>query len=1043
MAQAISPLRSLFKFHKHVLLITLVAILLLLASAVTVFELQLSQSVTDELKSTLSATGEQISAQAQENIENYRQDLRFLHATPPISGLPRALEHDGVDPLDNTTSAQWRQRLEKIFSAFLTSNPEYDQIRVISADKTAMELVRVDRVASSIEVVSPEHLQSKRTSEYAQKSSALSEGEIYMSRISLNREFGKLDYPYRPMLRLSLPIFDDSGNRFGFLIVNINTLPLFNSLSNTLDSPNFLILTDSDGYFLITPDAQFQYSRDLSPEFNWNSVFNVKQNMSHRFSQISYRSKEDDVFYVLDQKVTLNGDDVDGFLRAKLIAPERFVHAIETTRRTTVYAFLLSATIVMLIVLAFFNRSAKKSKQLADARAESAAIVSASKDAIISVDMTGRVKSWNNAAQGLFNLSAVDVIGKTLMELQVFSDVKLADIFKQLTHTHSQLNAETQIESKENSATFLALSFSPIANNEDRIKGIAIIARDVTQERIADEKIKQANAELEEKVALRTVELQKASGIKSAFISNISHEMRTPLNGIIGTLNLVKREQLSENQQRYIEMTEVSVNTLSTLVNDVLDLSKIEAGKLDLDIKPFNPVNLIESLCGSMAVKAQEKGLEFIVDVSGLNCQSMVSDPHRFSQILTNLVNNAIKFTETGYIKVSAHTELVESELHLHCAIADSGEGIAKENQDKLFSAFSQADSSVASKHGGTGLGLSICRQLVTLLKGEVDFTSQKNQGSVFYFSISADANLCQLSPPSTCLAHTSTAVFIEHKALYESTCQMIEALGGTITPAKSFDNMFAAAEMPSTLSELLVDYIVIDQQHPDLMALDDKWQECIVMNDRSAKVVLFKRDGEPTAWLKNIKPIVLTKPVLRTEFLQKVTRLNTDVSSIDAANVNRPSEINGQIEKPHPDFEKIKGARVLVVDDNEINVEVAKGVLSRLPVTLLQATNGKEALQQLILAERRNEVIHCVLMDCQMPIMNGYEASQRIRKGEVGELYKNIPIIAMTANAMLGERNKCLSAGMNDYLTKPVNEDIMQEKVTKWTLSVYQAPQP
>ena len=254
-------------------------------------------------------------------------------------------------------------------------------------------------------------------------------------------------------------------------------------------------------------------------------------------------------------------------------------------------------------------------------------------------------------------------------------------------------------------------------------------------------------------------------------------------------------------------MTEVSVNTLSTLVNDVLDISKIEAGKLDLDIKPFNPVNLIESLCGSMAVKAQEKGLEFIVDVSGLNCLSMVSDPHRFSQILTNLVNNAIKFTETGYIKVSAYTELVADKVHLHCAITDSGEGIAKENQDKLFSAFSQADSSVASKHGGTGLGLSICRQLVTLLKGEVSFTSQKNKGSVFYFSIGADVDLCQLSPPSTCLANTSTAVFIEHKELYQSTCKMIEALGGTITPAKSFDNMFAA-EMPSTWSEQLVDYM-------------------------------------------------------------------------------------------------------------------------------------------------------------------------------------------------------------------------------------------
>ncbi|MGY0595632.1 MAG: cache domain-containing protein, partial [Paraglaciecola chathamensis] len=254
MAQASSSIRTGFKFHKHALLITLVSILLLFAAAVAVFESQLSQSVTSELKSTLSTAGDQINLQVQENIDNYRHDLRFLHATPPVSDLPRALENNGIDPFDSATAQQWKTRLESTFAAFLHSNSEYDQLRIISADERAMELVRVDRVDGKIEVVPPEHLQSKRNSEYAQRSAKLAPGEIYMSRISLNREFGKLDFPYRPMLRLSLPIFDDNGGRFGFLIVNINARKLLDSIKNVPEEPNYLILTDSDGYFLVTPN---------------------------------------------------------------------------------------------------------------------------------------------------------------------------------------------------------------------------------------------------------------------------------------------------------------------------------------------------------------------------------------------------------------------------------------------------------------------------------------------------------------------------------------------------------------------------------------------------------------------------------------------------------------------------------------------------------------------------------------------------------------------------------------------------------------------
>ncbi|WP_166422956.1 ATP-binding protein [Paraglaciecola sp. 20A4] len=1042
--KTLSSVRTGFKLQQHILLITLVSILVIFGIVVTVFESQLSQSVTTELKNSLSATGEQINLQVQERLDDYRHDLRFLHATPPISGISRAANNVGVDPLDNTNEAQWRQRLETIFSAFLQSNSEYDQLRVISADERAMELVRVDRVNGKIEVVSSNQLQSKRKSEYARASSTLAAGEIYMSRISLNREFGKLDFPYRPMLRLSLPIFDDTGSRFGFLIVNINAQPLLDSINNISEKPNFLIMTDSEGYFLITPDNDHKFSRDLSPEHTWNTVFTTTDRLSRHLTKMNYLTQDNTTYYSLSRKIVVSGDLENGFLWAHLAVPEHYIRSIEDSRRTSVYAFLFSVTAIMLVVLGIFHRSATKSQQLADTRAQSAAIVSASQDAIISVTVTGEVTSWNNAAQSLLGMTEQEVIGSTLMSLDLFDDIQLGDIFDQLTQRNSQQNVETQIENTQGETLYLALSFSAITNEDGAVKGVAIIARNVSAERIADDKIKQANMALEDKVERRTIELQKASLVKSAFISNISHEMRTPLNGIIGTLNLVKREPLSENQLRYIEMTEVSVSTLSTLVNDILDLSKIEAGKLDLDFKAFNPVNLIESICGSMAVKAQEKGLEFIVDVSGIHCESMVSDPHRFSQIMTNLVNNAIKFTESGFIQVSAHSELTNNNsLVLHCAIADSGVGIAQENQDKLFTAFSQEDSSVAAKYGGTGLGLSICRQLVTLLKGEVHFESEKNQGSVFYFSIGADANQCKMANLPELLLGTNTAVLIEQDELCSSMCRLIEALSGKIMPEQDFKNSITCDKTSITLGTL-PDYIVVDEQHPFLLILDNELKTNTALAQSLPQVVLLRRDAEPTVWLENITPIVLTKPISRTEFLQKIARLspnNAAASKADLAN-NEMHDIFLMPEHLHPELDKIEGARILVVDDNEINVEVAKGILSELPITILHAMNGKQAIGQLILAKRRNEIIHCVLMDCQMPIMNGYECSQRIRKGEAGAEYKDIPIIAMTANAMLGERNKCISAGMNDYLTKPVNEHVVKEKVTKWTLSVYRASQ-
>jgi PAS domain S-box-containing protein len=1035
------PLRFKVKAHRHILTLTLLVVFAVLTVSTLVFESNLSESVMMEVKTTLKDTGEQIESQVQERLTEYRNDLRFLHATPPVSGLPRSVNNGGIDPMDQTSFYQWQKRLETIFVAFLQNNIEYQQLRIIDTTEQGMELVRVDRVGGEIKVIEEINLQSKSDRDYFTSSAKLSDREIYMSNISLNREFGKIDFPYKPMLRLSLPIFDELGRRYGFLIVNINAEQLLSSLENMVMSPNQLMLTDSDGYFLITPNDKHKFSRDLDPTKTWNKSFQTLNERSDDFSEIQAVEDIQSAYLALVQKIVVSGDIDQGYLLAKLLTPQSDVDNLEMERRTSVYTFLTAVTAILLFVLSVFNRSMKKTQQLSEAKAQSAAIVGGSQDAIIGINNDAVVTSWNGAAEFLFNYKEEFSKGKTVAELALFQELPLSEIIEKLAQSNTQQNAEITII-KNQKPVYLSLSFSAITDFASDVNGVAIIARDVTKEYIADVKIKQANAELEEKVASRTKELQKTSHLKSAFISNISHEMRTPLNGIIGTLKLVKNESLSDSQKRYLKMTDVSVDNLSALINDVLDLSKIEAGKLDVDFKAFNPIKLIQNLSCNMAIKAQENGLEFIVDVVDLHCISIVSDAHRFSQILSNLISNAIKFTEYGYVKVSASSQYCnDGQLILHCTVSDSGIGIAETNKNKLFTAFEQEYTAVASKYGGTGLGLSICRQLVGLLNGEIDFTSEKNKGSTFSFSIKVPQVDCKQLSVEPRLKDKSCLILVPHAESYENIQRMFKSCSGEIIEPQPYEKwlLLENTHYPDDTPEIIPDFIIIDQQDPRIKNLDQKWPQWGVDAEQTPKVFVLKKSGDTELPLENMVAVQLNKPILLSDLLQNAFATTGESTSKNKHLVQTESE--DDFKTSTENLSKITGARILIVDDNEINLEVAKGMLSSLPIEIDQAMNGQEALDILQKSIEQNRAFHCILMDCQMPVLNGYDTSSKIRQGILGEQYSNIPIIAMTANAMLGEREKCIQSGMNDYTTKPINLDVLVSKIIEWVLTVYKEP--
>ena len=489
------------------------------------------------------------------------------------------------------------------------------------------------------------------------------------------------------------------------------------------------------------------------------------------------------------------------FVYVHLALPADTITGLMNERRLAVYGFLLAMSMVFAAVLLFFHRSAKKSFELAEARGESAAIVAGSSDAIVagssdaivSMDIDGIVKSWNMAAERLFRLPSSTILGH---HYSAFASIRPIAWDKYLNAEVARIGYfQDEILFKQTSGieSCLAVTVSPIWGDQGQYSGVAVVLRDITKERNTQRAIEKNNLELEEKVQSRTKQLaeardeaQEASQVKSAFISSISHEMRTPLNGIIGSLNLLKRQPLSAKAEQLASMMDVSCNNLSVLINDILDMSKIEAGKLDLNVQAFNPVQLIETLSSSLAVRAHNKDLEFLVDTTELKAEALVSDPHRVSQIISNLVNNAIKFTERGHVALTASlTRNDKDTAQLNVTITDTGIGIAKEHQSKLFTAFTQADASVATRFGGTGLGLSICKQLSVLLGGDINFSSTQGQGSSFSFWISVDDVTSADSQQNLALSNQMDglrlAVFAQYPPLAENIKTLMTSEGASV----------------------------------------------------------------------------------------------------------------------------------------------------------------------------------------------------------------------------------------------------------------------
>lgn len=990
---------------------------------------QVKQTTQDFYHDELQTNSSEIDSYFQSALTQYQRDVRFLANTPPIAGLHRAEQHGGIDPLDGTEYAQWKSRLETIFVSYLQFNPYIDQLRIIKA--SGQEEIRVERADNQVQIAG--QLQNKADRPYFIESIALAPGEMYVSPVSLNQEFGKVQYPLLPVMRFSLAIFDESNKLWGILIANINAGSMLATMRSLVQPPEAVILTSASGHFITHPDSRLDYSAQLTPAETWSKRYAVKEERAG--AVLSFSAVDESGKFIGVRRQLRFGSAPEDYMTAMVYLPEKAVSDTAMSRNLIVFAVLILLAGIAYGVMYLFSRSAQKSAELAETRALAGNIVSQSFDAIISLDESGKVLSWNGAAQRLFGVPSAHAVGSPFTAVDGLEGFDLDRQLEQLNinnQSHRVVNYELPAKEDESPRT-ITVSMNKLTPEATR-SHIALIVRDVSAQVEAEKAIRRTNELLESEVAERTRQLEQArdeaqqhSAVKSGFISNISHEMRTPLNGIIGGLKLLRKEPQTSKGKHYVELIDTSANALGVLINDILDLSKIEAGKLDLVPQTFAPRDLVETLCKSMAVKAYEKGLEFFIDVSGISHSQVTLDKNRFTQILNNLINNACKFTHKGYIWVRAWDETCESgDLQLYVSIIDTGIGISEQNQAKLFEAFTQAKSTIAIHYGGTGLGLSISRQLAILLGGNIHFTSTEGKGSEFTVVVKADKAIEDTPETQLPLKDKRIALCASNKNVKHWAERICTTLGAQVYGADSLP----ASQSGVQYNRKAVDALIAEQD----CLLDSPYSDALESGeyDTLPPILLMTAPGEELKFQYRAGPVIqLYKPVSENEIVR-------------ALQGDRPSARERILPVPDSDevdsqtLKQIKGASVLIVDDNETNLAIAVGILEHLSLTIYTAENGLQAIDKLKSLEQQNTPCHCVLMDCQMPVLSGYDATQRIREGMAGEHHTNVAIVAMTANAMSGEREHCMACGMDDYITKPLNFSEVQQSVISFITKAY-----
>jgi two-component system sensor histidine kinase/response regulator len=659
-------------------------------------------------------------------------------------------------------------------------------------------------------------------------------------------------------------------------------------------------------------------------------------------------------------------------------------------------------------------------QSLEDQQFYTLSVLESNVDALLTTDRQGILTDVNPQMASLTGCTREELIGTPFSKYFTDSQRAQAGIDGALIDakiTEYELTARA----RDGKQTPVAFNGATYFDREHRLLGVCGAARDITERMRLDQVLVQSRHELE----LAKLAAEKASQAKSEFLSSMSHEIRTPMNAIIGMSHLALRTELTVRQSNYIRKIQGAGRHLLNIINDILDIAKIEAGKMTVEHIEFDLDTVLDTVSGLIADKTTDKGLEFVIDVGPSVPARLVGDPLRLGQVLINLSNNAVKFTEHGEVAITVRIQHeTDHDVLLYCTVQDTGIGMSKEQQVGLFQNFSQADNSVTRKFGGTGLGLSISKKMAELMGGGVGVESEPTIGSTFWFT--ARLGKCSTQPHKRVL---SADLAGKRMLVVDDNASARLVLHGLLT-GMNFSVEDAAsgqagldAVVQADSSGTPFDVVFLDWQMPGMdgteaaariKALDLRHRPRMIM------VTAFGREdviqGAQEAGIED----VLIKPVHVSVLFDSVARV------LDPAGVESPDQAQDIVGGAA--FEQvgtIAGARVLLVEDNELNQAVALELLREAGLVVDLAENGQVALERLAAAK-----YDLVLMDMQMPVMDGITATVEVRKQPA---LSALPVVAMTANAMQVDRDRCLAAGMNDHIAKPIEPEDLWKALVKW----------
>ncbi|WP_338680329.1 response regulator [Janthinobacterium sp. TB1-E2] len=571
-----------------------------------------------------------------------------------------------------------------------------------------------------------------------------------------------------------------------------------------------------------------------------------------------------------------------------------------------------------------------------------------------------------------------------------------------------------------------AVAIATRVANGDLSSVIEVTSRDETGELLQALKDMSTSLAVEQDLRHAVEVAEDATKMKSDFLANMSHEIRTPMNGIIGMTHLALQTELTSTQRNYLEKVESASKNLLAIIDDILDFSKIEAGKMAFEKVDFFLEDVLAQIADLSVMRAQDKGLELLFDVAPDVPNALQGDPLRLGQVLINLTNNAIKFTDKGEIVVTIRLQQLEEHAAvLRVDVRDTGIGLTPPQRSKLFQAFTQADTSTTRHHGGTGLGLTISKRLVEMMEGEIDLVSEAGVGSTFFFT--ARFGLAAVPRDNLLLPQQfhglRVLVVDDNPSAREIFVSMLTALG--FEARAVLGGALAIGAVAQARAEgRPYGLVLMDWKMPGMNGLDtlagiradaagiDATPACIM-------VTAFHREALLEAARQRDLPLdgVLNKPISASTLLDQIAFVFGGVTG-QSRKTQRQSSYRD-------DERALRGAWLLLVEDNEVNQEVAQHILNDAGIRVDIAGNGAIAL-----AKIAENAYDGVLMDCQMPVMDGYQATRKLRQDP---RYSNLPVIAMTANAMVGDKEKCLDAGMNDFIAKPIDVAQLFGTLARW----------